>query len=531
MRQAIRRKGGGVASQDGGARVSTPYPRTPPTKGWVTNQNIAAMDEKAAVILDNWFPEAEDIRLRRGSFEFAALPSADPVRTIAVYESGGITAVFAGQGEYIYDVTAGGAITTPAVTGQNSDYYIGLNFATIAGGSVLYLVNGVDDPQYYDGSVWTSPTITGATASTFGYVFAYKYRLFFIENGTADVWFLEEDQIQGEVKRLALGGLLKLGGTIVAGASMMVDSGFGPDDYCIFISSEGEVIAYNGTNPGIAESWSLRGVFRISRPIGNRCLLQIGSDIAVLCADGVISLTRSFQLDLAASDKGSFSANIREAFSEQYALTGSLRGWQLLSWPAAHMAVVNVPTTLDVASQQYVMNVLTGAWSRYTGMSASSFGLAQNTLYYGSTDGKVVIFERGNNDRGEDINAVAIPAFSNMKMAGQIKHVKNYQSFFKGSGSYSVGMNIAVDFNTNDVAVTTQTPPLGSGSLWDSALWDVATWATPNDVFVSWLGVAGQGYYLAPVILATSTDDGSGADSNCHFLALNMLYEGGAVIG
>jgi len=531
MRQAIRNKGGGVASKGGGGRVSAPYPRTPPTKGWVTNQNIAAMDEKAAVILDNWFPEAEDIRVRRGSFEFADLPTDDPVRTIAVYESGGITTVFAGQGEYVYDVTAGGSITTPAITGQNSDYYISTNFATEGDGSVLYLVNGVDDPQYYDGSVWASPAITGATASTFSYVFQYKFRLFFIENGTTDVWFLEPDFIQGTVQRLALGGLLKLGGTIVAGASMMVDSGYGPDDYCVFISSEGEVIAYLGTDPAVADSWSLKGVFRISRPIGNRCVLQIGSDLAILCADGVISLTRSFQLDLAASDKGSFSANIREAFSEQYALTGSLRGWQLLSWPASHMAVVNIPTTLDVASEQYVMNVLTGAWARYTGMSASSFGLAQNTLYYGSTDGKVVIFERGNNDRGEDINAVAIPAFSNMKMAGQIKHVKNYQSFFKGSGSYSVGMNIAVDFNTSDVAVTTQTPPLGSGSLWDSALWDVATWATPNDVFVSWLGVAGQGYYLAPVILATSADDGSGADTDCHFLALNMLAEGGAVIG
>jgi hypothetical protein len=529
MRQAIRAKGGGVGVRGGGRQVTKTYVRNPPTKGWVTNQNIANMDEEAAVILDNFFPEARDIRLRAGSVEHASLPGADPVLTVAVYEQGGVTTIFAAQAGNIYDVTAGGTITVPAVTGQNSDYYIGLNYVTSAG-QYLYLVNGVDDPQIYDGSSWTTPTITGVTASDLNYVFAYKDRLFFLD-GTSDVWFLDPDSIQGTAQKIALGGYLKLGGTIIAGAAMMVDSGYGPDDYVVFISSEGEVVTYIGTDPTDANAWSLKGIFRIPRPIGIRCVLQLGSDIAVLCSDGVVSLTRAFQLDLAAQERGSFSSNIREAFSEQYALTGSLRGWQLISWPAAHMAVVNVPITLDVTSEQYVMNVLTGAWARYTNMNASSFALAQNTLYYGSTDGRVVIFERGNSDLGQNINGLAIPAFSYMKAPGNLKHVKNYQSFFRGSGGYTVGMNIAVDFNLSDLAAENQSPTLTNQSLWDTAIWDSAVWSQQPDVFVSWLGVSGVGYYLAPVILATSVDDGTGTSTDCRFLSLNMLYESGATLG
>ncbi len=523
MRTALIRK------TSPGLGAARPYARSAPVKGWVANENLADMDEQAAYVMDNWFPETSSVRVRRGSTVFASLPDPDPIRTVMAYSAGGITKIFAAQTVNIYDVTAGGTITIPDLSTQSSDKYIFINFAT-SGGNFLVAANGTDDVLNYDGSAWTTPAITNVSSDTLNYVFAYKQRLFFLENDTATAWYLPADFIAGAAGSVNLSGYLQLGGTLVAGAAMSIESTNGPNDYAVFISSEGEVVLFSGTDPSDPTDWSLRGIFRISQPIGNRCALRIAGDIAVLCADGLVSLTKAIQLDLAAEQKGAYSNNIRTAFNQQYDLTGRLFGWQIISWPTAHMAIVNVPITLDVSSQQYVMNVLTGAWSRYQGMEASSFALADTTMYFGSTTGSVYTFETGNSDDGTSVTARMIPAFSEMRAPGYIKHVKNMQAFFKGTGQYNIGLNIAADFRNLSTAVETQAIANTVGSLWDTALWDVGVWGDSSAVNVTWLGVAGAGYFLAPVIFAV-TGNATPDPTNIEFLNLNILSETGAIFG
>lgn len=525
MRQALIRKA------RPGLGAARPYQRSAPVKGWMSSENLADMDEDACYVMDNWFPETESIRVRRGSTTFATLPTTDPVRTVMAWEAGGVTEVFAAQGTNIYDVTAGGTITVADVSTQTSDKYIFINYVT-SGDNYLVAANGTDDPVTYDGSVWDTVAITGVAggADTLNYVFSYKQRLFFLQNDTADAYFLGPDAIAGSADVVSLGGYLTLGGSIIAGSSLAVNSGFGPEDYCVFVSDQGEVVLFAGTDPADPAEWSLKGVYRISRPIGNRCLIRIAGDIGVLCADGLVSLTKAISLDLAAQDKGAYSGNIRTAFNNQYNLTGGLFGWQILAWPTAHMAIVNVPITLDTESQQFVMNVLTGAWARYTGMNASCFCLGGTVMYFGSVDGKVITFETGNSDNGETVNARCIPAFSGMKSPGNLKHVKNAQVFFRGSGQYTIGLNIAADFRNTDLAVETQPIANTVGSLWDTALWDSGTWGTSSAINVRWLGIAGGGYFLAPVIFAQTGND-TNEPTDIQFLSLSLLYETGAIFG
>lgn len=536
MRKALRTK-------NPRGNVSSVYPFNAPLKGWFTSDNLAAMPKDSAFVLDNWFPETDAIAVRPGFEEWAtmsvgAVPVEEPVRTLMVHSAGGVHTLFAAVDEYIFDVTATGDSGTPDVSSLNSDDFIWTNFAT-SGGNFLYTVNqsGSDNPQVYDGTSWSEPAITGATEATFNYVFSYKSRLFFLEINGSTAHFLPVDSIAGAVGQLAVGAELTLGGVLIAGGTLTHDAGDGPDDYCVFVSSEGEVVIYAGTDPGSASEWAKIGTYRIGRPIGNRCLLKIGGDIAVLCSDGVTSLTRSILLDRAAQQNAAFTNNISDAFSAQFTLTGSVAGWQLLSWPIGHMAIVNVPITAESVYYQYVMNVLTGAWARYTGINSLCWALSGEDLYFGTVDGRVMLYGFKAADDGEVITANAIPAWSAMGQVGKLKHVKTAQVFMRASGAFVLGMNIAVDFQPVQFAIVTSSfeDESAMGGIWDVGLWDVALWAgsIPSNeaVKVRWLGIAGNGYYLSPAIFAQTGQTTDLTPVTVKFLSTNLVSEGGAIIG
>lgn len=516
--------------------VSSIYQVNAPVVGWVVTGNLAAMPKDSAYVLDNWFPEQSSIRVRQGNVEYATLADSaidivNPIGTLMVHNAGGTIQSFAAVDSFIFNFTGGGAITAADVTGLTSDRWIWTNFAT-AGGNFLYAVDGVDDPEIYDGAAWSNPVITMATPADFSYVFPYRGRLFFLNKNSSTVNYLPPDSIEGAAGTLEVGAELTLGGTLVAGGNLTQDAGFGPDDYAVFVSSEGEVVIYIGTDPGDPAEWSKVGTYRIGRPIGSNCLLKIGGDLAVLCQDGVVSLTRSILLDRAAAQNGAFTGNIAPAFANQYQLTGTVYGWQILTWPIGHMAIVNVPITEGSTYEQYVMNVLNGSWCRYTDINATYWTLSGDNLYWGTLDGRVMQHGTVGSDEGEAINAKAIPAWSAMGQNGKIKHVKEAQVFLRASGTFTIGMNIAADFQSVQTAVVTANFQIDGGPLWDVALWDVDLWgqAIP-DVRPVWLGVAAEGYFLAPVLFAQIGDMTTTGPISVEFYSMNLVYESGAILG
>jgi len=364
--------------------------------------------------------------------------------------------------------------------------------------------------------------------STLSYVFPFKSRLFFLEKNTTDAWYLPVDSIAGAANKLTVGAELRLGGTVIAGATLTHDGGAGPDDYCVFVSSEGEVVIYSGTDPNEASAWGLAGVFRIGRPIGERCLIKTGGDLAVLTQDGIVSLGSALALDRTQAQKSAFSANIRTAFADQYALTGTVPGWEVHLWPAGHLALVNVPLSAGTLSQQFVMNVLTGAWCRFRDIHALTWANAVDNLYFGTPDGYIMRFGASGSDNGADINATCIGAFAALGNPGAVKHAKSALVFARASGSFQLGVNVLSDFKLGGTAVSSAAFNLVSGGpLWDSAVWDDAVWGADSGSVVNqaWMGISGSGHYLAPVVLTSAN---ATAPAGVEFIAMNMLYETGA---
>ncbi|QND42960.1 hypothetical protein HB770_20855 [Rhizobium leguminosarum bv. viciae] len=56
-----------------------------PTEGWDTTSPLAEMSPKRAIQLDNWFPQAEYVELRKGFTRHRPTGVADPVESLIVY--------------------------------------------------------------------------------------------------------------------------------------------------------------------------------------------------------------------------------------------------------------------------------------------------------------------------------------------------------------------------------------------------------------------------------------------------------------
>lgn len=533
-----------------------------PTKGWYVGTALANAPAGTAYILENFFPGADFVRLRGGSRQFASNMDGT-IETLMVYRSGSTERMFAANANNIWDVTAGGIITAPAVAGLTNGQWQWVNF-TGGGGTYLVAVNGADARRLYDGSSWvTSPSITGVSSANLINVWVYKGRQYFIQKNSMSAWYLGADAIGGSATELPLGAEFPSGGYLVAGASWAVATNGGLQDVCVFVSSEGEVAAYTGSSPDDADTWSRVGLYKVGEPIGYKCLFKAGGDVAVLCEDGIIPLSKAVNYDKAALIDTAITRPIAPEWQRTTSLYKGLAGWNMTAWPARQWFVVNVPQIRT----QYVSNIVTGAWCRFTGWRAACFAEFQNRLFFGTEIGTVHEADVGAADVGTTGEVVTTDgarwgrarwgrakwgnpsgtsgtlatsnapytgtmfwSFTDLKAPAVMKLMGmgrvNVQSNLELQGT-SLAVRKDYDFTVPEAPGTSK--PVLSGARWGVAKWGRDKWPTRTSFASSrWRGLTGYGTMVAPVYQVTV---GTVENVEVKVTSIDMTYESGGAFG
>lgn len=470
-----------------------------PVGGWDAISPIANMPPDRAVVLDNWFPQPDWVELRKGFVRHVDLMSGAPVETVAAYEGASTDDLFAVSGGKIYLATATPAST--AVSGLANSRFQFTNFAT-TGGNFLYMVNGADDPQYFDGTTWAVAAITGVSGSDLITVTPHKARLWFSINGTSDAAYLDVDSIQGPATVFPIGGNWSMGGYLMQIASWSLDGGNGPDDYIAFISSRGQVSVYSGTDPNT--DFTLVGTYSMGSPIGRRCITKVSADIAIICIDGVVPLSKALIFDRAAVAQVTLTKNIQRVMNQSARDYKDNFGWQIIGYPRGTRAVLNVPVSENGEQQQYVMNTLSGAWCRFTGMNGSCWEVYQDNLYFGGNDGVVYEADRSGTDYGRRLSANMMTAFNYYGKRGNQKRWTMCRPQLTTDNQVNPGLAFNVDFQ-DFAPISVASTPSSQTALWDIALWDVGLWAGQVVTQSNWTSVTGLGY-CASIRMAIDID-------------------------
>ncbi|HZT03691.1 MAG TPA: hypothetical protein VFA39_15630 [Steroidobacteraceae bacterium] len=509
-------------------QVSRTYSVPAPTRGWNARDSVAAMRKGDAALLTNFFPLTSDVILRQGVTQHVTgIDSGAQVETLVSYRpTTGSNKLFAFTPTKLFDVSTAGAAGAAVVSSLTNGRWQTTNFTTV-GGNFIICVNGADKPLLYNGTTWTAvdgastPAITGVTSTLLTNVNVFKQRCWYVETASFNAWYSAAGAMTGALTKFDMSGVFKKGGYLMAMANWTVDGGDGLDDLAVFISSQGEVAVYQGTDPTSASTFALVGIYNIAAPIGRRCTLKYGPDLLIITVDGVIPASKAF-MSGRTNSAIAISDRISGAVTAAASSYGANFGWQLTQFSEAGMLLLNVPNAVG-QQQQFVMNTTTGAWANFTGWYANCFEVFNGGLYYG-TAGEVRHAWNGLSDNGAQIvgdMAGAFDYFGNRDGLKQIMMLRPVIAWDTNPGQMLVGVD-------TDFAITTPLGvvafPTGGGSLWDSGLWDSAVWGGGTTINKDWYGATGVGYAIAPRLKVATNN------AQIRVSAFDYLYQPGGVL-
>lgn len=479
----------------------------------------AKMPRADALLLTNWFPDAGFLRLRSG-FTSSVTGLGSAINTLMEWAGPASRKLKAATATDIYDVSTPGAVGAAEVSSLTNGRWQSVNFTT-AGGAFLVCANGADSVRNYDGTSWTTPSITGVTSSTLINVASYGQRLWFVQADSTKAWYLPTNSIAGAAVAFDLGSVFQRGGKLKIIVPLSYGTATGGSDFLAFISSTGEIALYSGSDPASPTTWTLAARFRVGAPVGDRAALRVSGDAALITEDGIVSIRQMAQLDRGGSgaEKATITDKINDLFANAFGSYGALYGWQCLAYPRGHRALINVPTSTTTAFQ-YVMNLQTGAWCKFEGMDGLCWGLYGEDIYFGTSAGTVYKAENGTDDAGAAIAWEIRTAFWDCGVK-ELKRMTNIRPMIGANSSVSLAFGVDMDFaNTMPSLSDAFSTPSPSGALWDVAQWDVDLWVGDDEIYRDWYAVnAVIGNYASVHMRGTA----SGLSAKMY--AVDAMYE------
>jgi hypothetical protein len=450
----------------------------------------------------------------------ASTSTAQTISSITRGGTGNLTATVTTASSH--NLATGNQVT---VSGAIASNYNGTYIITVTGPSTFTYTMATAPAANATvvGSYTVGFSITGVNSNTFANINLFKGRLWFCQKDTLKAWYLDPLSIGGTATSLDLGGIARNGGFLQAMGTWTLDAGQGADDYAVFVTSMGEVIVYNGTDPSVAETWLLKGVWQFGQTFARRCFFKWAGDLLLLTQDGLVPLSGALQssrLDprINLTDKIYFA--VSQAATQFY----DNFGWQINYFASENMLILNVP--ISEGTQQFVMHTITKSWGQFTGISANCWEVhGKEGMYFGS-NGFVGKFYNSTSDNGTNIDAQCQQAYSYFNSRGTLKRFTMVRPIIITDNALpTVLCGISTDFDpVSPNGAVTYNPALIAIGEWDSGIWDYNLWGGGVNVNKQWQGVTGLGFAggLAMSIASQGVD--------LRWASTDFVFETGGVL-
>jgi len=380
-----------------------------------------------------------------------------------------------------------------SISGASEATFNGTFVITVTGSNAFtYTSTGTSTATSVTGA-YTTIGITGVNSNTFIGVNLFKNRLYFTQKDSLTCWYLPVDSIGGAASPLYFGGIARNAGYLQAMGTWTLDAGQGADDYAVFVTSMGEVIVYNGTDPDNADTWALKGVWQLGQTFNRRCFYKFAGDLLLLTQDGLVPLASALQSSRL-DPRVNLTDKIYFAVSQAATLYRDLFGWQINYYASSNMLILSIPTSTGM--EQFVMHNITKAWGRFTGIQGYCWEVSGEAEMHFGGDGYVGLFYDGYSDNGANITATAQQAYSYYESPGQLKRFMMVRPILQSTGGVpNVVCGLSVDFDTQSQLGQVQfNPSTLSDGVWDASRWDQANWSGGLITTKIWQGVTGLGF-------------------------------------
>lgn len=457
---------------------------------------VDAIDDMApneALELVNIFPTGLGAQVRNGYASFASTGASSQLNFLrglpladATYKTVG------GDSNKIWSFASGSATditgtTTPTSSNWNTDVFA----------HRLYMANGVDTVQVYDGTTVADSTFSGVTLANLINVSSFKERIYFIEKGTLKTWY-GGSQVTGGAALTAfdLKYAMKLGGYLLFAGSWTNQLASTSADLFFAVSSEGEIVFYNGTSPADSTTpWGLVARYVIGKPLGYRSFIRVNNDVWILTEQGIVPISALFTNDPEGA-LNTIGRNINPLIAQYAKSIGFSHLWHGVFWPQGRRVFVVIPTG-GSSTILAVYGLDAKGWTTYQLYSAGdavSLDVVNGTPYYASSDGHVYTGETGYNDKNNAIAFNGRFSFSFFGQRGLYKAFKDIRPLMRTLRGLQLGLGIDTNFQRG-VDVDTITTASGTFTPWGSP------WGSPWSSDIAYIydryALRGQGHSAA----------------------------------
>lgn len=371
---------------------------------------------------------------------------------------------------------------------------------------------------------------TGVDTSNLSFVWSYKNRLFFIEKDSLNVWYLAIDSITGAANKFPMGGVFAIGGaglTFGASWSLGTSGDGGLSEQCVFVSAEGEVAVYQGTNPSDASAWGKVGLYQIGRPLGKLAYVRIGGDLVIATDIGFIPLSQAVQRSVATLAPAAVSFAIEPNWNAA-AIDRRSADWSAIVWPEAQMVLVSPPTPDNDTPISFIANVRTMAWGEYTGWDARCFETYEGRLFFGSAEGRIVEANVTGADEGVPYTGISLSIFDDLQSPATRKLSYIGRVTRRETNVSSPSLTVLYDY-TEDFPTAPSAGALSGSAVWGTGIWGTSVWSETSQktVTAQWVSVGGSGYSMAPCVMITSGDL---RPLDTEIIRVEVTFQGGDIV-
>lgn len=381
-------------------------------------------------------------------------------------------------------------------------------------------------------AVWAyvQAVVAGVNPANLVFVTVWKSRVWLVERDSSRAWYGDVNSLFGTFASFDFGIRMRAGGPLVGLYNWSYDGGSGLDTLLVGISTAGDVVIYQGTDPTSASTFGLKGCWSVGGvPSGRRIATDYGGDLLVMSLLGVLPLSKLVIGGVIIDTSQYATAKIANLFNKQTAASKLLDGWGVYIHPTDNALLLCVPQAAGLPTAQLAMAFSTRGWSRYRDLPIFSAGVWNGQLYFGTVDGKVCIntgyvdgVSISNPDAYTPVKWSLLTAFNNLKNAQFKRVVMLGPSLRSESSNPSVQVAARFDFDFSEIA-----PPTGSGvsarGTWDNAVWDVDVWGGDATPSAKLIGATGMGRHVAIAMSGSATAETTVMGCDIYFDAGGSL--------
>lgn len=287
--------------------------------------------------------------------------------------------------------------------------------------SNVVIADGLDNPMRYDGtafseSLWT--TDTGASAANFDGIVAHQDRLYFWKRGGTLEFYYADDvgAVMGGLTRFPLDRLGNLTGGIETMASLTIDAGDNANDALAIFTTTGDIVVYEGLDPGDPNGWSLSMRLKSAPPLSRFGMTRVGPDIWFITANGIVSMSETLSRGIL-----SMVSDISLPIADHILALARIGGGEWQMHTAADGSRIIVNHYKDGTAVQFIYDTQSRTWSTENLPARMWHNLALDTQF--TTGGGVLGTLVAEGDSAEMITARLYTGWFRMPQAGQIASI------------------------------------------------------------------------------------------------------------